>query len=159
MFGRPRTSRGHFAIVVGIMRKLAIALAFLAATSVAAQTTKTQKVHQLLTLLRAGEMGVQVVDQMIGGLKESMPTTSDEFWKNFRTKVKATDLVDLLVPVYERNLDESDIDELLKFYSSPAGKHFIDKQSIILQESMRVGESWGEKIAQQAIEELSKKKD
>jgi len=141
------------------IRAIAFLVVAVLSTTVLAQDaapTKEQRVRELLTLMRAGDMGVQVIDQMIAAMKESVPQAPEEFWTKFRSKVKATELVDLLVPVYANNLEAADIEELIRFYSSPAGQRFLSKQPVILQESMKIGQTWGEKIATQAIEELQK---
>jgi uncharacterized protein len=46
----------------------------------------------------------------------------------------------MLVPVYTRNLESSDIDEMIRFFRTPAGQHFLEKQPVIMQESMEVGQ-------------------
>ena len=131
------------------------------AGSVSAQeppASKEQRARKLLVLMHSAEMGLQMVDAMIVTMKPVMPDAGDEFWTTFRQGIKGNDLVDMLVPVYVKNLDDADIDELLRFYSSPAGQHFIEKQPVILQESMAIGQKWGEQLAARAIEEMSKAK-
>jgi hypothetical protein len=119
-----------------------------------APSAKEQQVRELLLLMRAGDMGVQMIDGMIGNMKEMVPDAPDDYWTTFRQKVKSSDLVDLLVPIYERNLDAADIEELLRFFRSPTGQRFLDKQPVILEQSMTVGQKWGEQLAEQAIKEL-----
>jgi len=138
---------------------LVITLLLLSAGSLAAQeppATKEQKVRELLAVMRAADLGLQVIDGMIGGMKEALPAAPDEFWTSFRQKIKASDLVDMLVPVYAKHLDTADIDELIRFYRTPAGQRFLDKQPVILEESMAIGEKWGEQLAARAVEDLQK---
>jgi hypothetical protein len=99
---------------------------------------------------------VQIVDSMIQAMKDAMPGASDAFWAAFRQQVKGSEFVDMLVPVYANNLALADMEELIRFYSSPAGQRFLDKQPLILQESMAIGQKWGEQLARKAIEELKK---
>jgi hypothetical protein len=119
-----------------------------------APSAKEQQVRELLVLMRAGDMGVQMIDGMIGNLKEMLPDAPDEYWIKFRQKVKSSDLVDLLVPIYERNLDAADVEELIRFFRSATGQRFLEKQPVILEQSMAVGQKWGEQLAEQAIKEL-----
>jgi hypothetical protein len=138
-------------------RAAALTLTFLLATTCLAQApaaTKDDRVRELLVLMRAGDMGVQMVDGMIASLKDALPGAPDDFWTTFRQKVKASDLIDLLVPVYAKNLELADIEELIRFYRSPTGQRFLDKQSVILQESMAVGQKWGEQLGAQAVREM-----
>ena len=139
-------------------RGVAGAMLLLIGTAAWAQETPDAKqqrqVRELLVLMRAGDMGLQMVDGMIGNMKQLLPGAPDEFWTKFRQKIKGSDLIDLLVPVYAKNLDAADVEALIQFYRSPTGQRFIEKQPIILQESMVVGQKWGEQLAAQAIKEL-----
>lgn len=123
-----------------------------------APASKEQRVRQLLVLMRAGDMGVQMMDNLIGTMKQMVPDAGDEYWKALRGKVKSTDLVDMLVPVYVKHLESADIDELIRFYSSPTGQRFLEKQPLIAQESMMIGQKWGAEIAADALKELQKQK-
>lgn len=128
--------------------------------SVAAQEAKSshnQKIRQLLELTGAGTLGLQVIDSMMASFKQSMPEVPEEFWTGFRAKIKPETLTDLMVPVYEKYLAEADVDELIKFFSSPAGRRFVEKQPLILADSMKAGETWGQNLAKDVIEELQKK--
>jgi hypothetical protein len=144
---------------------LAALLVFLATAAAAqtppAQTTapsKEEKVRQLLVIMRTGDIGVQIVDQMIDAFKENMPDAPEAFWTGFRAKVKPNELIEMLVPLYMKHLETSDVDELIRFYSSPAGQHFLDKQPVMMKESMAVGQEWGQRLAREAYEELQKNK-
>lgn len=136
----------------------ALVLSFLSAATLSAQEapTKQQRIREMLILMRSGELGLQVLDQMIETMKRTMPGAPEEFWTSFRQKVKAEELVDLLVPVYDKNLEAGDVEEAIRFFSSPAGRRFVERQPVILEESMAAGQRWGEEIARRALEELQK---
>lgn len=138
--------RGFAAVILLVMG--------VAAWAQEAPATKEEQVRELLVLLRAGEMGVQVVDGMIGSMKEALPSVPEEYWTKFRQQVKASDLVDLLVPVYAKHLEAADVEGLIRFYRSPTGQRFLDKQPVILQESMAIGQKWGEQLAAKAIKDI-----
>ena len=147
----------------GRFRMLGIAAVFVVAFagSMAAQepaASKDQRVRELLVLMRAGDMGVQMVDQMIDTMKGIAPDAPAEFWTSFRQKVKSEDLVDMLIPVYAKHLELADAEEMIRFYRTPAGQRFLEKQPLIMQESMAVGQKWGEKLSMQIIEEMQKAK-
>jgi uncharacterized protein len=128
--------------------------------SVSAQEAKSShnaKIRRLLELTGAASLGLQVIDSMIASFKESMPEIPDEFWAGFRAKIKPEGLIDLIVPVYEKHLAEADVDELIKFFSSPVGKRFVEKQPLILADTMQAGETWGQNLGKEVLEELKKK--
>jgi len=138
----------------------AVVLALLAGHAFA-QTPATSAAHtkarHLLELTGAAKLGLQMMEGMLANFKGMAPDVPDEFWKDFRARVKPDDLVDMLAPIYEKHLTEEDLDALIKFYESPVGRRFIEKQPLILADSMKVGEQWGERLANDALAEMAKK--
>ena len=65
---------------------------------------------------------------------------------------------DLAAEVYAREFSEEDLQALLAFDRSPAGQHLIDKQPEITQAMVKVGQRWGQMIAQQVIADYQKEK-
>jgi len=146
-----------------LTRVLLVACLFASALAASADQkiagAKERKVRRLLVLINAEAMTAQVLDAMTSSMQATMEAGSDEFWEAFKTQIKADELMDLLVPVYADNLDESDIDGLIAFYESPVGQKFVSKQGIIIEQSMAVGQKWGEGLARKAMEQLQKKSD
>ena len=67
-----------------------------------------------------------VVPQMIEMMKPQLPQVPGEFWEEMGKEMKNTafnDLVDMLVPIYQEYLTQEDLEEVIKFYQSPAGKN------------------------------------
>lgn len=145
----------------GRFRMFGIAAVFVVAFagSMAAQepaASKEQRVRELLVLMGAGDMGVQIVDQMIDNMKAIAPEAPTELWTAFRQKVKSGDLVDMLIPVYAKHLELADVEELIRFYRTPTGRRFLEKQPLIMQESMLIGQKWGEKLSMEIIQDMQK---
>lgn len=100
------------------------------------------------------------IKQMIGMFKQQRLNVPDAFWTEMEQeflKTSIDDITDMLLPVYQNHLTESDIKEIIEFYQSPVGKKFADKTPLIMQESMKVGEQWGMKIGAKLQERLNEK--
>jgi hypothetical protein len=123
-------------------------------TSRPTETQKQKDIRKLLRITGSGELGTQVMGQMIGNMKKAMPQVPDKFWADFMKEVHTDELVDLIVPVYDRNLTQGDITELIHFYESPTGKKFVSVLPKITQESMGVGEKWGRDLAMKVMAKL-----
>ncbi|MDB4969183.1 MAG: hypothetical protein JWN44_4872 [Myxococcales bacterium] len=121
----------------------------------AEETQKQKDIRKLLKITGSGELGTQVMSQMIGSMKKAMPNVPDKFWGDFMKEVRTEELIDLIVPVYDRNLAPDDIKELIHFYESPTGKKFVSVLPKITQESMVVGEKWGRELAERVIKKLN----
>jgi uncharacterized protein len=120
----------------------------------APETQKQKDIRKLLKITGSGELGTQVMGQMIGNMKKAMPQVPEKFWGDFMKEVHTEELVDLIVPVYDRNLTQGDVTELIRFYESPTGKKFVSVLPKITQESMVVGEKWGRELAMKVMAKL-----
>jgi hypothetical protein len=49
------------------------------------------------------------------------------------------DMINAFIPIYQRHLTKTDIEETIRFYSSPVGQKLLREQPQIVQESMRAG--------------------
>lgn len=119
-----------------------------------AQTASEQSIKQLIVETGAAEMGTMVFDQLVAQLKAAGAT--DAQIAEVKKEFNVDQLVDLLVPVYQKQFTEEDVKAFLEFYQSPAGKKLVEKQPAIMQESMVIGQQWGMGIAQKIQEILSK---
>ncbi len=140
------------------MRTVLAAIGIICVLGGAARAEETQKqkdIRKLLRITGSGELGTQVMTQMIGNMKKAMPQVPEKFWGDFMKEVHTDELVDLIVPVYDRNLTHDDVKELIRFYESPTGKKFVSVLPKITQESMAVGEKWGRDLAMKVMTKLN----
>lgn len=139
------------------MKKLLLGTVLAATLSMAyAEKPSTDSVKALLNQLEAGQLGVQMMSQMMPSLKQMAPNAPDSFWESFMSKVKSDEIVDMLVPVYQQHLSQSDIDALRDFYATDAGKSFIKAQPHIARDSMLIGQQWGQRLARDVLAEYRK---
>lgn len=142
---------------VGMAIAASVCVSMIALAAEADSTAEKQRdIRRLMVLTGAGDLGIQVTDQMLASFKESLPQVPDTFWQEFRKDINANALIDLCVPVYEKHLSHSDIKEMIRFYETPAGKRVVKALPLITQESMLAGQKWGQDIAQKAVEKLQK---
>ncbi len=112
-----------------------------------------EQVAKLLGLLRVRDqleitldaMKQQVKDEAARSFSDKIPDPTPEQLKRvdlmvdevFRD-VSLDDLIQDLVPVYQRHLTRSDVRALIAFYSSPPGQKILREQSAMMKESMQV---------------------
>ena len=129
-------------------------LVLLGGTVHAQESQKQKDIRKLLKITGSGELGQQVMGQMMANFKKSMPQVPEKFWSDFMKEVHTDELVDLIVPVYDRNLTHDDVKELIRFYETPTGKKFVSVLPKITQESMVVGEKWGRDLGMRVMVKL-----
>lgn len=126
-----------------------------------AQTTtpspKDKKIKEFMDLTGAGKMGVQAVQTFMNAYKAQYSDVPTEFWDKFSAEIKADDLVAMIIPIYSKYYEESELDELIRFYKTPVGKKVIAVMPQIMQESMMAGQTWGQKIGEKVAKELMEK--
>lgn len=49
------------------------------------------------------------------------------------------DMINAIIPIYQRHLSKTDLEEMIRFYSSPVGQKLLREQPQIIQESMQAG--------------------
>ena len=121
------------------------------------ETPKITNIRKLLVLTGSGRLGVQVVQAMINNYKSTYTNVDSSFWNEFLKEVKPEDLVNMVVPVYDRNFTSEEIEGMLTFYSSSVGQKVLAKLPVVLQESMQIGRAWGEELGKRVIQRLQQK--
>jgi hypothetical protein len=94
----------------------------------------------------AGNLSVQMMNQMIMSLKHEAPDASHKYWIDFMSEIDPGEMENLVVPIYQKYLTEEDVVAINEFYSSPVGKKLIQHQPDIMRESLAVGQLWGQDL-------------
>jgi hypothetical protein len=142
------------------MKKPALVAALLLATSFAhadgkhADSPKEKDIRHLLQLTGAAQMGAQVMRQLLDTFKTTMPNVPASFWPELQNELNADELVEKVIPVYDKQLSQAEIRDLLKFYESPTGKKLIKVTPAITQESMEIGKIWGREMSEKVMRKL-----
>ena len=112
-------------------------------------TTKIEKIRELINLIGTPRLAAEMMKSQAADLKKLMPfppAAQDDFEKEFLASIKVSELVDLVVPIYDRHLSEQDVDGMLAFYRGPVGRRVIKALPQITAESQRIGQEWGQGV-------------
>ena len=55
--------------------------------------------------------------------------------------IRLEDFIDVMIPVYQRHLSKADIEEMIRFYTSPTGQKLLREQPLMMQESMQAAQA------------------
>ncbi len=115
-------------------------------------------------LMMQASGGIEAYDAAISQLftmyKQQSPEVPEKFWNEFEQEFMKTsmdELVTLIAPVYAKHLSSQDLDQIIAFYASSAGKKLASSQGAITSESMSVGQDWGAKLGTIVMEKLKTK--
>ena len=123
----------------------------------ATESPKIKNIRKMLALTGSGKLGVQVMEQMIASFKSHYPNVDSSFWTDFMKEVRPEDLVNMVIPVYDRNFTDEEIEGMIVFYSSPIGQKVLAKLPIVMQESMQIGQAWGQELGKKVLQKLQQK--
>lgn len=118
---------------------------------------KNETIAKLLRLTGAGEMGVQMMDQMLNQFRQLHPDVPNAFWDEFLADASVDGLEALIVPIYAKHFTQEELDALIEFYESEIGRKLIAKQPMIMQESFFAGQQWGKEIADKVVKRLKER--
>ena len=121
--------------------------------AVADDASAAEAARELMAVTGAGELGIQVMNQMIDALSKD-PRIPPQFIEKFKARAKPEDLVDMVVPLYIKHMSEADMRAAIVFYKTPAGQRIIKATPLITQESMAVGQQWGLKMVTEIQKEM-----
>lgn len=154
------------------MKFLAVLAAVqLAATPAAAQQTvepeKRAAIVKLMQMTGTMDMAVRFADAITGQsiqmVKKRNPDTPARVFVIMNEAMhatfeeNATDLIELIVPIYDRHFTVSELNDMITFYQTPTGQKVISTMPAILPESIAAGQAWGQKITPMATRRLQRR--
>ena len=137
-----------------------VAICFVCAGAQAQSKTYSNTLKKYMEVSGSLHIFKSAIRSMLENLKSMNSNAPAEFWNEFEAEFTGTsidDLVAKLAPVYEKHISEADLNEIIKFYQSPAGKRLSEKTPAIMEESMLVGQAWGEAVAGKVMNKLKEK--
>ncbi|MBO9573962.1 MAG: DUF2059 domain-containing protein [Chitinophagaceae bacterium] len=119
-----------------------------------ATTPKQQQILKMIELTGTKKLldGMKVT--MKENYRKNFPDIDPKFWDDFFTELSSDNLVNMIVPIYDKHFTEEDIKGLVAFYESPLGKRMIEKLPLIMQESMAAGQQWGMELGKRVQAKL-----
>jgi hypothetical protein len=165
-FGREVNMKRRILVIVCLM-----ALVSAIGTARSASDTDVPSrddILRLLDLLQVRARMVQVMDGMKtamkagaeAGLKKQLPSATpaqlakvDVMAETVFDDLPVDELLDAMIPIYQRHLTKSDVDAVVAFYTSPAGQHLLKEQPAMTAEGMKAGQD----IMLKKVPELTQK--
>ncbi|HEV8492860.1 MAG TPA: DUF2059 domain-containing protein [Candidatus Angelobacter sp.] len=122
--------------------------------ALAADAPTQDQVMKLLDLLQVRKSMALMMD----GMKQAMKQGAEEAFRervpnptpkqlealngmvdDMMADMPLNELIEAMVPIYRRHLNKSDVDEVIRFYSSTVGQKLLREQPQMIQEGMQAG--------------------
>jgi len=127
------------------------AVLLLASFAVAQQPSRAD-LMKMFDVLRVRQQTENVMQTMLTQMKSQIKGDIEKRYPNLSAEASAkleqeiadsvnlypvNEMLDDLIPIYQKHLTKADVDAIIGFYSSPAGQHFLDKMPTMTEEAMR----------------------
>jgi hypothetical protein len=133
-------------------------LVVLSTTFAQTPKTKTAAIKELLELTGSAKMGVLLGQTVMNKFRKSQSNVPEEFWVEAAKEFNADNFIELIIPIYESNYSEIEINGLIAFYKTTLGQKVISTMPTIMGESMEVGKKWGMQLSFKIYQQLKDKK-
>jgi hypothetical protein len=127
------------------------------APAFADDASKQATIRKLIEVTGAAQMGKQVMDTLFQQVKPLYPSVPGELWDELASLFTPGEMVELVVPIYDKHFDQEELEALLAFYESPTGRKLLSKMPAVMQESVGVGNAWGQKKALELMKRLTER--
>jgi hypothetical protein len=107
-----------------------------------------------------GTMTVQVHkmvhDQLAnqGNLPPDFETKMDKMTDDMFTNFPVDELIDVMIPVYQKHLTKGDVDAMIMFYSTPTGQKLLKEMPAITAESMQAASGIIQKMTAKTLQRV-----
>ncbi len=107
-------------------------------------TAMTQQMHRIV------HEQVQKQSKLPADFEAREDKIMDDMFKDFPVQ----ELIDVMIPVYQKHFTKGDVDGLVAFYSSPTGKKVLKEMPAIMSESMQSASGVVQKLMADANERV-----
>ncbi|MCA9403639.1 MAG: DUF2059 domain-containing protein [Candidatus Omnitrophica bacterium] len=116
-----------------------------------AQDASPEEVIELMEISGMGGLGEELVNELMPELKAMLPDAPPRFWQEVRNNINTAELIEKIIPIYQKLLTSADIQAILKFYDTPVGRKLLSVQGQVSAESYYLGQEWGQFIVEQVV--------
>ena len=126
--------------------------------------------HELIVTMRAVDFFKSIMPALMQTLKPAIVQNRPQVERDYDAIVplllegmnaRLNEVMDQIAAVYARNFTADELREAVAFYRGPTGQKFVQKLPAISQESMAIGQRFGQSIASdlrgRMIDELRKR--
>lgn len=102
------------------------------------------------------------LEQMVEMFKSQFPDIDSQQWDKISKEIFAVsmnDYFEIIVPIYQKYLTKSDLEEMIKFYQTPIGQKVSKSNTLISKELISATQQMGMELSKKLIEIIQKAKE
>jgi hypothetical protein len=113
------------------------------------------EIRRMLELTGTTQRLQAMMQQMFAMFKARMPNVPPEKWDRMEKQMDLDELIERIIPLYDKYYSLDDLKAANAFYASPAGRRILAASPQIMHDSMQVGEEWGREMGMEAGHEMN----
>jgi hypothetical protein len=138
------------------MRAVCVTICLLAAGSAGAQSPSPETLaaaRELIVTMRAADYFKTIMPAIVQQLKPAIVQNRPQVERDYDAimplmldsmNARVSEIIDQVAALYARNFTAAELNEVVAFYRGPTGQKFIQKLPLITQESMVIGQRFGQ---------------
>jgi len=144
--------------------KLPVATSAPQATQSKIDPAKEADIRRLLEVMRASELMTKLMGGMEQGIRPMLTNAFPPgeyreklislFLAKLHSNLQSGDLLDLIVPIYDKYYSRDEIKGLIQFYETPVGNKMVSVTPQIAVESQAAGRDWGQQVGADSMREV-----
>jgi hypothetical protein len=136
------------------MKKITLFMLFLLISTLSYSESKEERIRELMIMTGSGDVGIMIFDNMMNQFIAMFPDVPEEFWSEMSKFVNQNELIELIIPIYDKYFTANEIDELIDFYETDLGQKLIEKTPMITNDSMLIGQEWGTQLSEMILKKM-----
>ena len=123
--------------------------------------------RELVVTMQMADQFKAIMPTIVKGLKPAIVQNRPQVERDYDAimplllegmNARVSEVIDKIAALYARTFTAGELRELVTFYKGPVGQKFVRSQSVLMQESMAIGQQFGQSVAKEMqdriIEEL-----
>ena len=155
------------------LRAVCVTICLLAAGPAGAQSPSPDTLaaaRELIVTMRAADYFKTIMPAIVQQLKPAIVQNRPQVERDYDAimplmlesmNARVSEIIEQVAALYARNFTAAELNEVVAFYRGPTGQKFIQKLPLITQESMVIGQRFGQSIATELrsriVDELRKR--
>jgi hypothetical protein len=142
------------------MKKIAVAsLAFVFAFPAIAGDTeisakKREAIRTVLELTGTVALASESVDKIFDAFSKTLPQVPAPVWQRLKGQTRSEELIERMIPIYDKYYTQQDLDGIIAFYRSPLGQKFIRTSPDVSREGFEAGQEWATEKGEVVLKQL-----
>jgi hypothetical protein len=134
---------------------LVLSVGLPASSSSDVSSEKEQAIRELMEMIGAGDLGVQISEQLLSQMRPAYPQVPESLWAEIGESLDPAEFTGLAIPIYDQHFTMEELQALIDFYTTPVGKQIVKKMPVVAYESNVMGQQWGETKALEIVQRLA----